>query len=81
MRYCEKPSLTNASLAVSQGVTCATAEKVKKRLIGACYTRTRCVVEGFRCVAYWDGRFERPFEYTHHALCVSGWRWIVWDGG
>jgi hypothetical protein len=80
-RYCEKPN-PNAYLAVSSGVSCATAERVKRRIISpACYLRTRCVVAGFRCVAYWDGRFDRPFTYTHHALCVSGWRWIVWDGG
>jgi hypothetical protein len=81
MAYCEKPNNAGAFLAVSQDLSCATAEKVKRRLLGACYLRTRCVAEGFRCVAYWDGRFDRSFEFTHHALCVNGWRWIVWDGG
>lgn len=81
-RYCEKPNEPGAFLAASPGVTCATAETVKKKLLSpACYQRERCVVEGFRCVAFWDGRFDRPFTDTHHALCSSGWHWIVWDGG
>lgn len=80
-RFCDKPDNAGAFLAVSPGVTCATAQRVKQKLIGACYTRSRCVAKGFRCVAYWDGRFDRPFEFTHHALCVNGWRWILWDGG
>ncbi len=81
-RYCEKPSGPGAFLAVSPGVTCATAEKVKSRLISAsCYQHNRCIVAGFRCVAYWDGRFDLSFEYSHHALCNNGWRWIEWDGG
>ena len=81
-RYCEKPNQPGASLAASRGVTCAIAETVKNRLTSpACYKRERCVVAGFRCVAFWDGRFDRPFMYTHHALCNSGWRWIEWDRG
>jgi hypothetical protein len=80
-RYCEKPNQSGAFLIASPGVTCATAEIVKDRLTSpGCYQRARCVVEGFRCVAFWDGRFDRPFMYTHHALCSSGWRWIEWDG-
>jgi hypothetical protein len=80
-RYCEKPN-PNAYLIASPGVSCTTAEVIKHRLISsACFTRTRCVVDGFRCVAYWEGRFDRPFSYTHHALCNDQWRWVVWDGG
>src|SRR5262245_36951161 len=80
-RYCEKPN-PNADLIASPGVTCATAEAIKHRLISpACYSRTRCVASGFRCVAYWEARFDRPFSYTHHALCNDRWRWVVWDGG
>jgi hypothetical protein len=81
-RYCEKPSGPGAFLAASRGVTCATAEKVRSRLISpSCYTRNRCVVGAFRCVAYWDGRFDLTFEDSSHALCNDRWRWIVWDGG
>jgi hypothetical protein len=81
-RFCEKPDNAGAFLVASPGITCATAEQVKRRLISAlCYAKTRCAVLGFRCVAYWEGRFTRPFEFTHHALCNSGWRWIEWDGG
>ena len=81
-RYCEKPAGPGAFLAASPGVTCATAEKVRSKLISpSCYQHIRCVVGAFRCVAYWDGRFERSFEYAHHALCNDRWRWIVWDGG
>jgi hypothetical protein len=80
-RYSERPN-PNAYLIASPGVTCATAEAIKRRLISsACYTRTRCLASGFRCVAQWDGRFDRPFSYTHHAMCNNGWRWLVWDGG
>ena len=79
--YCEKPNQPGAFLAASPGVTCATAERVKHALETVCYLRLRCVTAGFRCVAFWDGRFDRPFEYTHHALCNAGWRWIEWDGG
>ena len=43
-RYCEKPN-PNASLAVSPGVTCATAEAIKKALTGRCYPRKTCIAE------------------------------------
>lgn len=80
--YCEKPDNAGAFLAASPSVTCATAARVKRRLISpACYLRTRCSVLGFRCVAYWDGSFSRSFELAHHAVCNNGWRWIEWDGG
>jgi hypothetical protein len=79
--YCEKPGSSGAFLAVSAGVSCKTAAAVARTLTSrACYLRNRCVVDGFRCVAYWEGRFDRLFEYTHHALCSNGWRWIEWDG-
>jgi hypothetical protein len=81
-RYCEKPNAPGAFLAASPGVTCATAEIVKRRLISpSCYLHSRCVVAGFRCVAYWDGRFAPSFQASSHALCNNAWRWIVWDGG
>lgn len=79
--YCERPDQPGAFLAASRGVTCTTAERVKRALETVCYPKLRCVIAGFRCVAFWDGRFDRPFEYTHHALCNAGWRWIEWDGG
>jgi hypothetical protein len=80
-RYCEKPNGPGAFLAASPGVTCATAEKVKRALVSpSCYQRSRCLIRGFRCVGYWDGRFA-SFEASSHALCNDGWRWIVWDGG
>jgi len=82
VRYCEKPDNAGAFLVASSGVSCATAQAVEKAIVSrACYARTRCVASGFQCVSYWDGRFDRPFEFTHHALCNSGWRWIEWDGG
>jgi hypothetical protein len=79
-RYCEKPN-PNASLAVSPGVTCATAEAIKNALIGRCYSRKSCVAGGFRCIAYWDGRFDQPFSYTHYAICIHARSWVVWNGG
>lgn len=75
--------------AQSERVTCGVSQRellnreaIKKRLLSpACYTRTRCLALGFRCIAYWDGRFDRPFTYTHYAICTKGWRWVVWNGG
>lgn len=80
-RYCQKPD-PNASLAVSAGVSCAVAAKIKHFLISPpCFAHLRCTSAGFRCVAYWDGRFDRPFAYSHYALCNDRWRWVVWNGG
>jgi hypothetical protein len=79
-RYCEKPN-PNASLAVSPGVTCATAKAVEKALIGRCYSRKSCVVARLRCIAYWDGHFDQPFSFTHYAICVDATRWVIWNGG
>lgn len=81
-RYCQKPGGPGNFLAASPGVSCATARKVIARVLSsACVSRTRCTAYGFRCVAYWSGRFDQPFSYTNHALCNEGWRWILWDGG
>jgi hypothetical protein len=79
--YCERPSHAGAYLAASVGVTCATARRVERALETVCYRKIRCEVAGFRCVAYLDGRFDRPFQYTNHALCNARWSWIEWDGG
>ena len=81
-RYCQKPGGPGNFLAASPGVSCATARKVIARVLSsACVSRTRCTAYGFRCVAYWSGRFDQLFSYTNHALCDEGWRWILWDGG
>jgi hypothetical protein len=81
-RYCEKPGGPGNFLAASRDTNCATARKVIARVLSpACVHRTRCTADGFRCVAYWSGRFDRPFSYTNHALCNERWRWIFWDGG
>jgi hypothetical protein len=81
-RYCQKPGGPGNFLAASPDVSCTTARKVIARITSpACITRTRCTAYRFRCVAYWSGRFDRPFSYTHHAECNDGWRWILWDGG
>ncbi len=79
--YCERPDNAGAFPAASPGVPCGTARGVVRTLRSTCWNRNRCVVDGFRCIAEWDGRFDRPFFFTHHALCNSGWRWIEWDGG
>jgi hypothetical protein len=80
--YCEKPGGPGNFLAASAGVACATARKVIARILSrACVNRTHCTAYGFRCVAYWSGRFDQPFSYTSHAFCNDGWRWIFWDGG
>lgn len=81
-RYCEKPGGPGNFLAASPGVSCATARRVIARVLSpVCVKRTRCSAYGFRCVAYWSGRFDQPFSYTNHALCNEEWSWIFWDGG
>ena len=80
-RYCEKPGGPGAYLAASPNVSCATAKAVMRTIVARCFNRTRCIANGFRCVAYWSGGFDRTFDYTHHALCNDRWRWIDWDGG
>lgn len=79
-RYCDTPDPI-ASLAASPRVTCATAKTIEKALKGRCFADTSCLVEGFRCAAYWDGRFDRRFSFTHYAICVHGQLWAIWNGG
>ena len=43
--------------------------------------KNRCVVVGFTCLAFWDGRYDQPFDYTHHAICHDGKRRIDMDEG
>jgi hypothetical protein len=81
-RYCEKPAGPGNFLAASPDISCATARKIIARVLSpVCVNRNRCTAYGFRCVAYWSGRFDQPFSYTDHALCNEDWRWIFWDGG
>ena len=80
--YCRRPDLSGAELSATGDVPCATARQVEADIFSPrCGTRNRCVALGFTCVAYWDGRYDRPFEYTHHAICHDGRRRIVMDEG
>jgi hypothetical protein len=44
-------------------------------------SKHRCDALGFACLAFSAGRYDRPFEYTHHAIYHDGRRRIVIDGG
>ena len=55
-QYCQEPDQASAFLASSSGVSCAVARKVVATLTSTCYGHDRCVAQGFRCVAYWDGQ-------------------------
>jgi len=82
LRYCKRPGGPGNYLAASPNVSCALARKVEAKVISpSCYSRTRCVAYGFVCLAYWDGRYDRPFSYAHHAICRAGARRIEMDEG
>jgi hypothetical protein len=82
LRYCKRPGGPGNFLAASPSVSCSTARKVEVRVFSqACVNRTRCHAYRFTCLAFWDGRYDRPFSYTSHAICRSGARRIVMDEG
>jgi hypothetical protein len=81
LRFCEFPGGPGDFLAASPAVPCAVASHVESG-ISPCFTKTRCAVDGFRCIAEWAGRYDQPFSYTHHAICIRGASdRVVWDGG
>ncbi len=82
LRYCKRPGGPGNYLAASPSVSCSTARKVEAKVFSsACVNRTRCLAYRFTCLAYWDGRYDRPFSYTSHAICRSGTRRIEMDEG
>jgi hypothetical protein len=82
LRYCERPGGPGNYLAASPSVGCATARKVRNKTMSpVCVYQNRCYAYGFTCLAYWDGRYDRPFDYTHHGICRSGRRRIDFDTG
>src|ERR1700690_2073842 len=61
LRYCKRPGGPGNYLAASPSVSCATARKVEAKVFSsACVQRTRCLAYGFTCLAFWDGRYDRP---------------------
>jgi hypothetical protein len=81
LRFCEVPGGPGNFLAASPAVPCRVAADVESK-ISACIEKTRCKVDGFRCIAEWAGRYNQPFSYTHHAICVrDANNRVVWDGG
>jgi hypothetical protein len=81
LRFCEFPGGPGNFLAASPAVRCAVASDVESG-ISACFSKSRCTVDGFRCIAEWAGRYDHPFSFTHHAICVrDARRRVVWDGG
>lgn len=80
--YCRRPDNSGAALSATGDVPCATARRVEAAVFSPrCGTSNRCVAFGFTCLAYWDGRYDRPFTFTHHAICHDGKRRIVMDEG
>jgi hypothetical protein len=72
MRYCRRPGLSGAYLSASPDVSCTTARKVERKVFAQpCVRHNACGAYGFLCLAYWEGRYDRPFTYTHHAICRS----------
>ena len=82
LRYCKRPGGPGNYLAASPSVSCRAAREVELRVFSrACRNRTRCYAYGFTCLAFWDGRYDRPFSYTHFATCRAGARRIEADEG
>jgi hypothetical protein len=82
LTYCRAPDLSWSQLAATGDVACKTARKVEATVFSrACASKNRCAVSAFTCLALWDGRYDRPFEYTHHAICHRGRARIVIDEG
>jgi hypothetical protein len=82
LRYCQRRGGPGNYLAASPSVSCSTARKVEVRVFSpSCVSRTRCYAYRFTCLAFWDGRYDRPFSYTHHAICRHGARRIEMDEG
>jgi len=82
LRYCQRPSLSGSFIAISAGVSCRTARRIEETVLSsACIGGNRCHTYGFTCLAVWEGRYDRPFSYTHHAVCRSGQRRVVLDAG
>ena len=81
-RYCTHPGPPGNFLAASPDVPCGTARQVEAKVFSsACGNDNRCDARGFTCFAYWDGRYDRPFSYTHHAICRNGVQRIEIDEG
>jgi hypothetical protein len=82
LRYCRRPVTGGGFLAASPNVDCTTARRIETKVFSpACIGRTRCDAYGFTCLAVWDGRYDRPFTYTHHAACQTGKRRVEMDEG
>ncbi len=80
--YCRRVGLSLSELSATGDVPCATARKVEATLFSRrCVSRNRCIVSGFTCLAFWDGRYDRPFSFTHHAICHDRTRRIDMDEG
>jgi hypothetical protein len=80
--YCRRPDNSGAELSATGNVPCTTARNVEAHVFSArCVRRNRCLAAGFTCLAFWDGRYDRPFDFTHHAICHDGKRRIVMDEG
>ncbi len=80
--YCRRPGPSWSELSATGDVPCATAREAEREVFSQrCYRSNRCAAAGFTCLAFWDGRYDRPFDYTHHAICHDGRRRIVMDEG
>jgi len=82
LSYCRRPALSLAELSATGDVPCATARKVEAGVFSQrCGSQNRCVASGFTCLAFWDGRYDRTFDYSHHSVCHDGTRRIEMDEG
>ena len=83
LRYCEAPVGPGAYVAATRNVSCTTAMSVVARITSRkCWGGQQCDIRGFVCISYWNGRFTRPFRFTHHGICTAlGGRRIEFDLG
>lgn len=82
LSYCRLPDFSGAELSASGTVPCATARSVEGKVFSRpCVAKNRCETSGFTCLAFWSGHYDRPFDFTHHAICHDGRRRIVADEG
>jgi hypothetical protein len=82
LRYCLRPGGPGNYLAASWSVPCRIARQVEATVFAEpCSGRTRCIAGGFTCLALWEGRYDRPFDYTHHAMCRDKSRRVEMDEG
>ncbi len=82
LRYCEK--FINGYTSATPNVVCDTAKAVVARVMSpTCLKKEQCDLGRFVCVSYYsEFGFSKPFEDSHHGICVARHaRRIEFDAG